>query len=284
MSWGVALGRNPLHIPWSQFLDEAASAGYSGIELGTWGYLPTAPERLGAELSARDLALAGAQLNADFAFGDDWPTVIARTRAACDLVRRNGADRLVLLSTYKLDSSTPDAHPTYGDYALWSAMIERIQEVSRVAMGRGVLPVYHPHAGGGIETEDEIERFLADTDPGLVSLCFDTGHHAYGGGDAVRFVLDHADRIAHVHLKNVNATVLEQVRRDGLTFSQAGRMGVMTELELGMLDLARVHEALVQIGYDGWAVVEQDRSPDTTAAPSTVATRNRQFLRRISFR
>ncbi len=275
MSWGVALGRNPLQVTWQRFLDETRGAGYGGVELGTLGYLPTESNVLQRELAARGLALAGAQVNADFAHGGSWREALDRVDATCELLNSTGASRLVLLSTYTdQDLDTPTK---------WSGALERIQEIGRVAQKHGVVAAYHAHAGGGIETEAQIEQFMAETDPSIVSLCFDTGHHAYSGGDVVAFIRQHADRIAHVHLKNVDGEVLERVRDQGLSFSEASRLGVMTELERGLVDLRAVKEALLEVGYRGWAVVEQDRSQNPGYDPAETARRNRRHLREVGF-
>lgn len=275
MSWGIALGRNPLQIPWQRFLDETRAAGYDGIELGTWGYLPTESNVLRRELAARGLALAGGQINADFAHGGSWPEVLERVEATCELLSANGASRLVLLSTYSdQDLDTP---------AKWSGALDRIQEIARVAQRLHVVAAYHAHAGGGVETEAQIEQLMAETDPSLVALCFDTGHHAYSGGDVVAFIRKHADRIAHVHLKNVNREVLKRVRDQRLSFSEASRLGVMTELGRGFVDLRAVKNALTGVGYRGWTVVEQDRGEKSDDDPAATATRNRRHLREVGF-
>jgi hypothetical protein len=55
VSWGImevatSWGRTQT---FDSVLDEMVSAGYSGTELGPWGFLPTDPKRLMAELSRR---------------------------------------------------------------------------------------------------------------------------------------------------------------------------------------------------------------------------------------
>jgi inosose dehydratase len=274
----VTFGKNPRKLEWSQFLDEVVAAGYDGVELGTWGYLPTEPSLLLKELTRRNLSLAGGQLNCDFTDDNAWPAVRERTRAICDLLFEVGARRLVLLGAYGVTLHGHELDP-----ATWALMVERIQEIARLAQEGGVLAAYHPHAGGTIESEDEIERFLADTDPGLVFLCFDTGHHAYCGGDVTGFLRHHRDRVAHLHLKNVNARVRDHVVAHGIPFSEAAQLGVMTELEAGLLDFAIIRDVLNEIGFDGWAVVEQDMSSSSSDTPSVVAARNREFLRRLNF-
>ncbi len=47
-------------IRFDRMLDELAKAGYTGTELGDWGYMPTDPTALKAELDRRGLVMLGA--------------------------------------------------------------------------------------------------------------------------------------------------------------------------------------------------------------------------------
>src|ERR1700693_4009581 len=46
-------------IPFDRMLDELAETGYTGTELGDWGYMPTGPSVLRAELTRRGLVMLG---------------------------------------------------------------------------------------------------------------------------------------------------------------------------------------------------------------------------------
>ncbi len=60
-SWGVLeFDLAGVSLPASQVLDEIAATGYTGAELGDYGFMPTEPDALRAELAARDLRLLGA--------------------------------------------------------------------------------------------------------------------------------------------------------------------------------------------------------------------------------
>src|SRR5580700_10374083 len=55
--WGVDDVSNP-HLPqWESVLDEAAKAGFGGLELGPYGYMPLDVTRVGAALEARGLRI-----------------------------------------------------------------------------------------------------------------------------------------------------------------------------------------------------------------------------------
>ena len=56
VSWGVYEADRP-NPPFARVLDDIAAAGYEGTELGPYGYLPTTPDALAAELRKRNLGL-----------------------------------------------------------------------------------------------------------------------------------------------------------------------------------------------------------------------------------
>jgi inosose dehydratase len=137
-------------------------------------------------------------------------------------------------------------------------MIDLLRCSAERATARGIRPVVHPHAGGFIEFEDEIERLLADSD---LALCLDTGHAAYAGIAAQDALRAHGDRLTHVHLKDVRGDVLARVRDERLDFWAAIDAGVFCPLGHGVVDLRAVLAALGEVGYGGYATIEQDRVP-----------------------
>ena len=113
----------------------------------------------------------------------------------------------------------------------------------------------HPHVGTHVETEAEVDRFLADSD---LDICIDTGHLLIGGTDPVAFVRDHGDRIVHAHLKDVDTTIAPSLRSGELSLLSATRQGLFVPLGRGDAGIASVLDALARHGYDGWLVLEQD--------------------------
>ena len=147
------------------------------------------------------------------------------------------------------------------------------------AIAAGVTAAFHPHTATYIEGPEEVAAFLDATDPGLVNIAFDTGHCIVGGGDPVEFVQQSGDRIAHLHLKDVDPSVLARVRSQEWTVEEAWEHGLFCEFGTGAVDFAAVLAALP--GYDGWAVVEQDRvavQVDDLPAVRAVEERNLAVL------
>src|SRR5580692_382368 len=61
-SWGTLEfeGVKSDQITFGRMLDELAETGYTGTELGDWGYMPTEPEALKQELGRRRVVMLGA--------------------------------------------------------------------------------------------------------------------------------------------------------------------------------------------------------------------------------
>src|SRR5262249_57316643 len=129
-----------------------------------------------------------------------------------------------------------------------------------------------------VEYEDQIERLLEKTDPALVSLCLDTGHHAYRGGDPVAFFRKHHARIPYLHLKSVDPQKQAWVERERIPFAHAVAADMFCEPDRGAVDFIAFRDALREAGYDGWATVEQDMYPSPFDKPLPIARRTREYL------
>ena len=132
-----------------------------------------------------------------------------------------------------------------------------------VQADEGLRIVYHHHTGTGVQTQEDVERLMASTDPKLVWLLLDTAHITLGGGDALALAEAFAERICHVHLKNVRANVLARVRAEGLSFWDSIKAGIFTvpgDPE-GMIDLDPILKVLADRGFRGWLVVEAEQDP-----------------------
>ena len=128
------------------------------------------------------------------------------------------------------------------------------------ANDRGVLAVLHPHVGTMVETRSDVDRVLQGAS---IKLCLDTGHLLIGGTDPLALTLQMPDRIAHAHLKDVDAALAARVQAGELTYTEAVRKGMYTPLGAGDVDIAGIVTALRANGFDGWFVMEQDTILDS---------------------
>jgi inosose dehydratase len=119
------------------------------------------------------------------------------------------------------------------------------------------------------------------TDPALVNLCLDLGHHAYPGGDPVSFFREHHERVTYLHLKDVDATLARRAREEDWTMGRAVQEGAFVDLGRGCVDFLGIQRVAQEVGFDGWGIVEQDMYPAPFDKPLPIAKRNREYLRQI---
>jgi inosose dehydratase len=280
-SWGVWFPSDPRQTPWTRFLDEIAQAGYEWLELGPFGYLPTEAEALRAELSRRGLRLAGGTTGGALHRRAEQPAAEAAMLDVARLAAALGANHIVFLpAMYRDLSNGRQLEPGELDADQWRALVDGANRLARVLREEtGMRFVFHSHAESHAETDEQIRRFLADTDPELVGLCLDTGHVAYTHGDAAQLLREHSDRIWYVHLKAVDPAVLAQVEAEHLSFADAVRRDVMCEPGLGVPKLDEVTAGLELLPPGTFVIVEQDLYPCDFDRPYPIAARTRETLR-----
>jgi inosose dehydratase len=288
-SWGVLefdLKGEAIHYP--QVLDEMQETGYLGTELGDWGFMPTDSTQLRKELQARKLSLLGAFVAVALADSEAHPDgEMAALRTAQLLTDVAETVPFVILAD---DNGTVDSRTKYAgriqpkhglNLDEWKVFADGVNRIAQTVKNQTQLrTVFHPHSAGYVETPDEIDTLMRLTDPTLVGLCFDTGHYAFGGGDAVEGLKQHAARIWHVHFKDCNPNVAKQSQAQGWNYFKSMEKGIFCELGRGAVDFPAVIAELQQRGYDGWIVVEQDVLPGM-GSPKESAHRNREYLRSI---
>ena len=147
-----------------------------------------------------------------------------------------------------------DARPEL-DEAGWATLLTNLDRLTRLAAGRGVRAVLHPHVGTMVERGEEVRRVLEGS---VISLCLDTGHLLIGGTDPAELTRQAPERVAHTHFKDVNDQIAAQVRSGRLTYTEGVRRGMYRPLGLGDIDFAAIVGHLRGCGYGGWYVLEQD--------------------------
>jgi inosose dehydratase len=251
ISWGVCEVPGWGHqLSAERVLGEMSIAGLTATELGPEGYLPTEPARLTSLLSSHGLKCAGtfAPVILHDAASDPVEDIVGHL----DLLNACGAEVLVVAAA--TGAGGYDSHPTLDD-AHWNTIFTNLDRLADAAARRGLLAALHPHLGTMVETPDDLERVLTGSS---VRLCLDTGHLLIGGTDPVELVRAVPERIAHVHLKDVDEALAARVKTGDLTYMQAVAQRMYTPLGQGDARIAAIVTALCENGFDGWFVLEQD--------------------------
>jgi inosose dehydratase len=272
-SWGVLDYRGP---SWEQsyekMLDEMVQAGYSGSELGPYGFFPTDPKILQPQLEKRKLKLLGAFVPVKMTDPAAGKTVIERIRKVGNLLATLRAPFLVMA-----DDQSPERNAFSGrvydkgcltlSADQWRHVGNIVADAERVANEFALDLVFHPHVATYVETPEECERFFDATSHTNVGLCLDTGHCVYGHGDSVKEAEKYKSKLRFVHVKDCDVKVLEQARRNKWTFEEAIEHKVFTIIGQGNIDFPAFFATLMKNGYSGWSVVEQDVKFGTTEIP-----------------
>jgi inosose dehydratase len=279
-SWGVWFANDEQQTPWERFLDEVAAAGYTRIELGPYGYLPSDPSRLKEELDQRGLEVTAGTIFEHLHRPDSWESTWRDVSAVAELTAAMGAKHLVVIPSMWRDSVTGEiVEPPLDDESRTRHGRQMTELGRRIASEYGLKTQFHPHADAHVDTHENVERFLAETDGEYVNLCLDTGHISYCGGDNLKLIHDYPDRIGYVHLKQVDPSILETVIEQGLGFGEAVKRGVMCEPPQGVPALPPVLAALAALDVDLFAIVEQDLYPCPPDVPLPIAERTLSYLR-----
>jgi len=279
-SWGVWFPEDERQVHFSRFLDELAQAGYKWLELGPYGYLPTDPDRLAEEVGARGLSVSGGTTFGALHRPGEWDAMLAEVGRVAALTAAAGAHHLVFIPPMFRDEKTGEftEEPALSAEQ-WRTLTAAADRLGKILLEEhDVRLVVHPHADSHIQTQPEIERLLDGTDSRYVNLCLDTGHVAYGGGDAVDLIRRYGERIGYVHIKQMDPDVLVQVRAENLGFGEAVRRGVCVEPPAGVPDPAEVVAELSKLDAELFVIVEQDLYPCEPDVPLPIAVRTREYL------
>jgi sugar phosphate isomerase/epimerase len=260
ISWGVCEVPGWGHqLSPRRVLAEMRDLGLTATELGPDGFLPSDPGERDRLLEEFGLELAGAFVPVVLHDPDRDP--LPEVERAMDSL--GGGTVLVLAAATGMDGY--DERPVL-DTKAWSTLLSNLDAITLRAGERGRHVTLHPHVGTMVERRDEVERVLGECG---VPLCLDTGHLLVGGTDPLWLSRFAAPRIAHVHLKDVDASLADSVREGAITYTEAVGDGLYRPLGQGDIDIGGVIRALEDSGYEGWYVMEQDTILTTEPSPAS---------------
>lgn len=280
ISWGVCEVPGWGHqMSPERVLKEMAELGLGATEFGPLGFLPIEPADRAKVLADHGMEAVGGFFpitlhQADF---DPIPSVLKELESYAAA----GAKTLVLSAETGLegyDSKRPEL-----DAAGWQVFFNNLERIKETAAAQGVTAVLHPHVGTMVETEADVKKVL---DGSTIAFCLDTGHMLIGGTDPVKFAEDHADRVAHSHLKDVNLEIANRVQSGQITYYQGCVEGMYVPLGTGDVDVRSIVRSLIKSGYQGWFALEQDNviqaEPAEGAGPFADAKASVEFIKAVA--
>lgn len=247
--------------PFPAILDRMREAGYSATEYDDAFGLD--PNELNSEALARDITWTGCYQWVDFLDTDNLESTITSLAPKMQLLEEISCRHLIVADSLRphrvaLAGRVPaDGSASLADWDV-AKLAENVHLLAETAEGFGLRVHYHNHVGSWIEAPREVAALMRHLDSSRVDLCFDTGHYAYGGGDAAAFIGDHHARIGYLHLKDVDTASVRSARARELTFIEALKEYVFSPIGQGSANIPGILDTLVATGFDGWVVVEQD--------------------------
>ncbi|AXP03084.1 AP endonuclease [Pseudomonas fluorescens] len=296
--WGVDDVKNPFLPPWRRVLGEAAEAGYRGIELGPYGYLPLDVGTVSPALSELDLHVVAGTIFDDLVSPANLPELLRQTHDICTLLKqlppmerqagqRHAGPYLVIIDWGHEERDYAAGHSDRAprlDDARWNTMMTHIRAIADLAWHTyGIRAVIHPHAGGYIEFADELARLMDEIPDEVAGLCLDTGHLYYAGMDPVASLRTYAHRLDYLHFKDIDPVVFDQVLNEHIRFFAACARGVMCPIGRGVIDYPGLHSLVHELGYVGCITVEQERDPRNAATSLDDVAASRAYLAHIGF-
>lgn len=262
-----------------QCVSEMALAGFTGSEVGN--KYPKDPDILKKALELRGIEICN-QWFSGFLLTKPFEEVEKEFRAQLAFLKTMGAG-IIGVSEQSHSVQGMQDTPIFGhkyvmNDAEWDIFCKGLNRLGKIAADEyGICLTYHHHMGTVVQDEDEVERMMEETDKKYVSLLFDTGHFKYCGADPLKMVQKYADRIKHVHLKDIRPEIVEKVKKENLSFLEGVRQGTFTIPGDGCIDFEPVFRVLEENGYEGYMVVEAEQDP-AKANPLEYAIRARKYI------
>jgi inosose dehydratase len=269
------------NIPFEQCVSEMALAGFEGCSVGH--KFPRDPKVLKAALELRGLRVSEPWASTHFTAAEMEDRTVEGFRQQMAFIKEMGGTDVVVAELGHAVHQQPvfvlANKPVFSDEQ-WDRMVECLNRLGRMAAEEEMRLCYHHHMGTGVQTRAEVDRLMSDTDPEVVHLLLDTGHLYWAGDDPLDMARAYADRITHVHLKDIRKDVLDRCTERKLSFLESMLEGAFTVPGDGVIDFEPIFRTLADAGYEGWLVVEAEQDP-AKANPLEYAMKARSYLRKV---
>lgn len=264
--------------PLEQCLKDMQDIGYKGTEIGN--KFPQSGFAIRKLLQSYDLKLLSSW-HSTFFLSPNFENERYRLQKKIKQIKDAGASLLNICECTKTIHNRKEealsARPVIANDQHWERFFQHLNEAGKIASEQGVCLAYHHHMGTVVQSSEEVEKVLQNTDKDKMSLCFDTGHFAFAGEDPLKMWRKFYDRVAHVHLKDVRKEVLHSAKLQDWSFLRSVKEGVFTVPSDGMIDFRPLIKEIMESSYSGFFLVEAEQDPEK-ANPYDYAKKAFSFL------
>ena len=266
-----------------QCVSEMALAGYEGCEVGN--KYPRDVKLLKHKLDVRGIQICNAWFSTFFVDGKKEETIKGFIEHM-NFLHAMGAKVIGCSEQSRSIQGQKKSifkQKTVFNDAEWQLLAEGYNELAKIAAEKGMKVCLHHHMGTGIQTPEEVDRYMAVVNDD-VYLLFDSGHLYYSEGSqqAMLDVLEkYIDRIVHVLLKDVRDEVVAEVKANDLSFLEGVKKGTFTVPGDGVIDFKPIFDILEKHDYKGWMVVEAEQDP-ALANPFEYALKGRKHIKDVA--
>lgn len=263
-----------------QIVSEMALAGFTGCEIGN--KFPKDADVLKKALDLRGMTIAS-RWYSSFILDRDFAEEEKDFKANLEFLKKVGASRINVSEQSGSIQGKTDVPILTGNHKRimndeeWKRMNDGLNKLGKIAKDNGFKLCFHHHMGTVIQTLEETEKMLANTDPEYVYLCFDTGHFTFAGEDPLPVLKKYVNRVGHVHLKDMRLKVVEEVKKNSYSFLKAVRSGAFTVPGTGDIDFKPILKVLEDSNYEGWLLIEAEQDP-ALANPLEYAIKGRKYI------
>ena len=242
-------------------LDVMQQTGFIGVRLASFprilsDYHLTAAQLLN-EVSKRNLHVVTISWNGALHDPSQRQAVLESARNAMKFLADFGASHLVVFSPNRNLPATQTP-------AAFRELCDRCNQIGELAGEMGFTAGLHNHMGQMVQNQDEVDRFMANTDPKLFGLSPDTCHLNLAGCDVAGTLNRYKDRIRFLDYKDSKwtAPTKDWVQPNGKVFakdsSEARFFNSSYDLGDGQVNFPACHRVLKSIDYRGWICVDLD--------------------------
>ena len=144
-----------------------------------------------------------------------------------------------------------------------ASLVDTVQSVADMIRSVGVRVAFRPRLASFIETEEEIEQLLENTEPELVTLALDLGHLALMEIDPMALIKRHGARITYCYARDLEEQLANEIHLGMRNLPSAAAAGLFVPPGQGFAPIRQPLRWLLRGEVCEWYTL--DLQPDTIA-------------------